>query len=301
MNSWFQSAISLIEKGTSFDSLGKVAEAVKCYDQAESIIKGSNAGVDRTTAKLMLAYNRAVAYDRLGNHEAALAHWASSLAAFEELPEGYRECGVDKMDILLGKALTLANAGLLGEAINIGRKAFDMRPDAWLPCSRMAYFSLLAEDWSGAVDFARRALAVNAKDVHSIANLGAGLMGMSRTAEAERTLLQAVALVPSHAPALYSLGTLYLFAGKLADAEAALRKALAARPGYTEAWNHLGLALLEQKKTGFLECFEKAVKANARNLSACTNLANAIMRERSCTPHEAAEEVMRLVRSTQGR
>ena len=73
-------------------------------------------------------------------------------------------------------------------------------------------------------------------------------MGVVDTDHAIEQYRQAVAIDPSHGPALYNLGLALAAQDRLDEAITQYRRALAIRPDYADAHNNLGNALLRQGK-----------------------------------------------------
>jgi len=249
--------------------------------------------------KFILACNRAVAYDNLGDYKTSISQWDNALKLADHIPPGTQYASsmpVDRISPLLGKALTLANMGDFGKSIQICKEVLSKQPNNPIGLSRMGYLCLITGNYEEAIHWCSRVLEYDRHDIHSLANLGAALSGVGRHEEARAVLQQALELSPNHPPALYSMGTSLLFTGSPGEAINYLKKAITLNPNHTEAWNHLGIAILESGQPGSRECFENALRANVGNQSAAANLAMAIQRETSCSTNDAAKQTIKFIK-----
>lgn len=136
----------------------------------------------------------------------------------------------------------------------------------------MAYHFLCSSQYEEAISWCRRALELSPRDVFSLANLGASLLGIGSVPEARSVLTQALELAPDHPPALYSMGTLVLENDSPEQAVAFLKRAVAGDPNNGDFWNHLGIALLMSGHPGSEECFHQALRADPDHYAASLNL-----------------------------
>jgi tetratricopeptide (TPR) repeat protein len=108
-------AMDLINKGNSFDSLGDPKEALRCYDEAERILKPQKGKDEIIVGELLLASNRAVAYNNLGDRKTSILQLDHALKLIDHVSANAKHAwniSLDfKNDLLLEKAVTLAGMG----------------------------------------------------------------------------------------------------------------------------------------------------------------------------------------------
>jgi tetratricopeptide (TPR) repeat protein len=117
-------------------------------------------------------------------------------------------------------------------------------------------------EYGQAVDWLRRAVAVQEANPVLHTNLGAAHEAAGQPAEAEACYRRALRLNPEFAEAYNNLANILKTQGKLDEAVARYHQALLARPHYAEAHNNLGLALWEQGQAAeALDQFQQATLA----------------------------------------
>jgi len=268
----FGKADELIDKGISLDELGKPSEALVYYEQAERSA-GRVQGVQGTYLKMVLAQNRAVAYERLNEFKKSILLWDKAIGLARQLPPGDRDIGGGPhlvAELLAGKALTLTGMGEYDKAAQACREALQLEPSNARAIATAGLAALRLEAYEQAVRWCTRALEIDPNDAHSLANLAAALGGLNRVKEARAALHRALAIAPALPFALYVMGTLLLQEGSPEKAIPYLEDAVAHDPSYSEGWNHLGIAYLHSGQPGSRKCFERAVQADRRNKMAFT-------------------------------
>lgn len=95
-----------------------------------------------------------------------------------------------------------------------------------------------------AVEFIRRAIAINGSTALYHSNLGACYRALGCLAEACESFQEAIRIAPRFAGAHYNLGMALEAGGQFEDAVAAYRAAIELEPDFLDAWNNLGNALL---------------------------------------------------------
>src|SRR5260370_2068984 len=88
----FGKADELIDKGISLDELGKPSEALVYYEQAERSA-GRVQGGQGTYLKMVLAQNRAVAYERLNEFKKSILLWDKAIGLAPQRAPGDRDIG----------------------------------------------------------------------------------------------------------------------------------------------------------------------------------------------------------------
>jgi Tfp pilus assembly protein PilF len=91
-----------------------------------------------------------------------------------------------------------------------------------------------------AIEFYRRALAVDPDDAFALNNLGGALQRRGDLDQALQSLLRAIALQPDYGHFHYNLGIVLTALGDARQAEAAFRRAVERDPVHVEAHNNLG-------------------------------------------------------------
>jgi Flp pilus assembly protein TadD len=133
--------------------------------------------------------------------------------------------------------------GDFDEAEAVLRGLLDRAPNrafAWFLLGRVR---LAKADVDAAIDFLRKALALDAKLVPAYNDLGILLQNQGRLEEAEAHYRQAIALDGRLAESMTNLGAVLAARGRLADATSWYARAIAADDQLAPAHNNLGAAL----------------------------------------------------------
>jgi tetratricopeptide (TPR) repeat protein/TolB-like protein/predicted Ser/Thr protein kinase len=155
------------------------------------------------------------------------------------------------------------NKGAVDQARELLHRAVALEPDyaAALSALANAYgFRSIATtdrtDLARAVEFADRAIDVDARNWEAYTWKGYALMRQSRFEEAAEAYRRATELNPAHAPAPYFAGSSLLFVGRIADAVPLLQRAVDLDPRLGMPWlglgaAHLSLGLLAEARYSF--------------------------------------------------
>jgi predicted O-linked N-acetylglucosamine transferase (SPINDLY family)/ADP-heptose:LPS heptosyltransferase len=137
----------------------------------------------------------------------------------------------------------LLDAGSLAEAEDGLRTLLARAPgraSAWFLLGRVRH---ARGDTDAAIDFLRKAIALDARLVPAHNDLGIFLQRRGDLAAAEASYRQAIALDPHFAEGMSNLGALLAERGRLDEASAWYSRALAERGDFADAHNNLGAAL----------------------------------------------------------
>jgi protein O-GlcNAc transferase len=128
-------------------------------------------------------------------------------------------------------------------------------------------------DPRGALDFFRRAVAVNPRNAQYQTNLGATWDALGELDQALVCFRRALELDPHMAAAHYNMANILRHAGRLDEAEAAYRRALAENPAFVSALINLSTLLSDQEQTAeALQCLERALSLKADSPEVLNNL-----------------------------
>jgi protein O-GlcNAc transferase len=140
---------------------------------------------------------------------------------------------------------------------------------------------LRANDFAGAEQLARQALAIDGVSVHAHYALGLALYSQRSDPSllnAEQTLRQAISLAPEFFPAHATLALVLRAMNRLDDAIASFEQALMLKPDYQEAAYNAALAYVDRSKAGdrarAITLYQRAIAANDHFNAAHTNLGN---------------------------
>ena len=121
------------------------------------------------------------------------------------------------------------------------------------------YKSSQAEKYDEAIEYYKKAIALNPAYAAAHANLGVTYMNKGRLDEARTALQKALALDAENAGAQYNLGLVYDKMGKTDEAISAYEKSVAINPRFASAYQNLGIAYFDKDlKSMAAECFYKA-------------------------------------------
>lgn len=188
---------------------------------------------------------------------------ARELATLRRIP-------VDALQIL---GLVAYRTGRAPEAVHHLERAVKGVPGNASLHANLAEFRRVAGDLPGAVQAARRALAIDPKHPQGLNNLGVALLERGRHDEAEPHFRALLEIKPDHAEAWNNLGNLLAAKGRFTEAGEAYDRAVLLRPSYPEA---LANAAQMHRRQGRLVQAEgllrRAIAVNARHASARASL-----------------------------
>jgi protein O-GlcNAc transferase len=241
-------ATRLIDEGNAIEDEGRLAEALRRYEDAIRLApKLARAHLNR--GNILLATGEVER--ALGAFATALVHNPSYAAAHYNTGNAY------------------ARSGRHGPAAVAYRKAIALKPD--FADAEVALGSVLEElgQMDDAMASYRRALEINPECVEAHSNLGNVLKDLGNIDEAVASYRRALTIRPDSADAHYNLGNALKSLGQVDDAAASHRRAVQIKPQFAEAHDNLG-SLLHQ-----LGQFDEALASYGRALEIKPRLANA--------------------------
>ena len=116
------------------------------------------------------------------------------------------------------------------------------RATAWFLLGRVRH---AAGDLDAAIDFLRKAIALDPRLAAAHSDLGIFLQGRGQLAEAEACYRRAIELVPNFAAAMSNLGAVLAERGRLEEASGWYSRAITERADFADAHNNLGATLVK--------------------------------------------------------
>jgi len=226
----------------------------------------------RQSAELGRGVNTSMALFNIGAIHYAAGRASEARRAMEEA------LAIDPANVRAARSLAeiLRQAGRRKPAIEVLRRAIDLRPDAE---ALVALGQMLAEDGQlrPAREALNRSLDLNPSLPQAHLHLGIILAGERNFAEAETHLRRSTELAPGWAEGHYNLGVLLAMQDKLPPAVAEFTRTIELQPHHAAARNALGQALMSlNRNSEAAEQFRQALEidpnfAVAReNLHRCT-------------------------------
>jgi tetratricopeptide (TPR) repeat protein len=128
--------------------------------------------------------------------------------------------------------------------------------------------------YTDAIGWYQDSIEFDPRNIAAHNNLGAALLKMGRTGEAERHFREALRIAPAFPDAYSNLGNLLRWRGRTLESESSLRRALRLNPRLVEARINLGLTLVFMSRTREAKSqLKKALKIAPRNADALYALA----------------------------
>jgi Flp pilus assembly protein TadD len=166
--------------------------------------------------------------------------------------------------VLVLRARRWPQVAALGSAMAVSGWIAFSRVEGPTPAAQYFAFgdaALATDDAEGAIEWYRRAEAIEPNHPRVLANLGVALARLGRFGEAEAPLRRAADLWPGSERVQNDLGLVYVRLGRPTDAERAFRAAIRLNPGLGEAYANLGDLLLQQGDSArAAEAFRTALK-----------------------------------------
>lgn len=172
---------------------------------------------------------------------------------------------------------TLWDAQQRDEAISAYEACIAAAPSYIFPYINIACICREQHRMADAVQYARRAVAVDGRNARANAVLAGSLHALGEYDDAKAALAKTLALASDNADVLYELANACRDCGQLADAVDLYRRGCALRPGFAGAYNNLGLLLQELGDlAGAADAYRTAIGIAPRFGSAHGNLAQLI-------------------------
>ena len=224
--------------GFALQSLGKLNEAVKSYENA-----------------LIINSSYPEAHNNLGNTFKALKQLDNAINCYEK-----------SIAMNPGFAYPYYNIGLifyeqreLVKAIEFFEIAIAINPNYYEAINSLgAAFQMLGKMNLAAENY-HKAIIIKPDFLDSHINLGLLLVELNKLKEAESFLRKAITINPESAKGYNNLGNALKGLGKLKDAELSYRKAIDLKPDFADAYNNLGIIFYANGNIdSSLESLEKA-------------------------------------------
>lgn len=237
-------ATDLAVKGLSLRILGRLDEAIKCYDEAISF---DSKNIDAWGSK-------GIALSMLGKHEEALK-------CFD------RVLWIDPRNATAwgNKGSALALLGRFSEALDCYDEAIKILPYAEVWLSKGTALRNLGS-FGEALQCYDKALEINPKYVEAWSAKGNALEELGRNEEAVECYDKAVEINPRDSSAWYSKGHALASSGRLYEAIECYDRALELNPRYILAWIFKGAALTDLGRLAeALNCCDKALEIDPKH------------------------------------
>lgn len=233
-------AYSLVNKGVSLKQLGRLSEAIFCYDRALSL-----------NPSMPVAWmNKGSLLDAMERHREALDCYDRSLQVDPNLQQAW-----------YNKGIALSAVGENEEAISCFEKAHTLNPKdekAWC-CKAIALSK--GGRVQEAIESSERCLQVNPEDASAWYNMGA-LWGLLKNyKEAVSCYDQATKLNANYAQAWFNMAQAMGILGQYDSSIEACNHAISLKPDDPDAWfiKGAGLETLHRHQEA-IECFTKAAQ-----------------------------------------
>ncbi|MEW6619494.1 MAG: serine/threonine-protein kinase [bacterium] len=275
----------LYNKGAALLNLGRLQEAVSCFDKALKI----------NPRDAEVWYNKGFALGNLGRHQEAISCYDEALAINPRYAEAWGNKGnvlrrlgkhqeaISYFDEILkinprealawyNKGLALGNLGRHQEAIFCCDKALEINPR-------------LTETWNNkgsalgnlgrhqeAISCFDKALKINPKDAEAWYSKGNALVNLGKSEEAISCYDEALEINRRYAEAWSNKGGALGKLGRYEEAISCCDEALEINPRLAEAWINKGFALDNLgRHEEAISCYDKALEINPRLAEAWIN------------------------------
>ena len=237
-----------VNKGFSFNSLGKYQEAIACYDRAIEI-----------DPRLVGAWNgKGVAFAKLGRYQEEIACYDKAIGIDP------REAGAWN-----NKGVALENLGKYQEAIVCYDRAIEIDPrlvEAWN--GKGGALSKLGRHQEAIVCY-DKAIGIDPRDAGAWYSKGVALSELGRYQEAIACYDRALEIDAGYAEAWHNKGSALGNLGKYHEAIACCDKALEINPIFMQAWSNKGNALSRLgRHQEAIGCYDRAIEIDPRNAEA---------------------------------
>jgi tetratricopeptide (TPR) repeat protein len=228
-----------LNKGVAIGTLGHAEEELECYDKALAI----------APQYAEAWYNKGLAFNHLGRFEEALYCYDRALTINSHQAE-----------VWVNKGSALGNLGRLEEELSCYEKALTIKPDhakAWIDKAFVLINFGLFEEANVCCD---KALAINPGLAEAWANKASALGVLKRFDETIQCSEKALAINPHLCEAWVSKGLALWNVRRFEEALSCYEKALAIDPRHAGAWFNKGLVLRNLGlKPEAHRCFQKAI------------------------------------------
>jgi Flp pilus assembly protein TadD len=176
--------------------------------------------------------------------------------------------------------MTRAQAAVWRDSFSLARQALRATRDNWLAHGQLGAAFVVRGDLDMAIRHYLEALAIVPRHAPTHSNLGSVYAHAGRGAEALRHFRAAVEFDPRYAPAHLNLGLALEGAGQLEKSEEEYRRAIALDPDKPQAWNNLGSLLLAMGRVEeSIDSYRAAIETDQTYADAHFNLGLALLRK----------------------
>ena len=236
------SAIDWFTKGTSLRDLGRLEEAITCYDKALEI----------NPEFVEVWNNKGISLHMLGRLEEAVTCYDKALEINPEFAEVWNN-----------KGLSLADLGRREEAIACYSKALEINPEVAGAWTNKGYSLNKLGRIKEAVTCYDKALEINPDDEYAWTNKGISLDDLGRYEVAISCYDKALEINPDDEGAWNNKGYSLRNLGMIEEAITCYSKALEINPEYAKAWANKGYYLHELSRLEeAINCYSKALEIN---------------------------------------
>lgn len=260
--------------GTGLQALGRLSEALDCFDRAlalqpdfveaqfnrANVLIALQRHAEALTAletTLALApqhgpahYNRATLLATLGRDDEAVTAFSHAIALSPQAVEAY-----------INRATVLLRLGRLQEALADYDAVIARRPDDAQAYAKSGALLIGLDQLAQAEARLSRAITLSPQDYDSWNNRGNARLGLHRGQEALADFDQALVLAPDFAAAHSNRGNALMALGQIDAAILSFDRALSLDPKHADAWTNKGLAWRAKAALPrALECFDQALR-----------------------------------------
>ncbi|MEW6077813.1 MAG: tetratricopeptide repeat protein [Thermodesulfobacteriota bacterium] len=234
-----------LNKGLSLKMLGRLDEALECYEKVIAM--------KPSPSTLSLAWSNK------GNCFHQKKAFAESLNCYDQAIQ--INPGNDKA--WTNKGFSLHALGRFKEALDCYDKALEIEPAFAIPWNNKSFTYLSMRDYDKAILCADTALKYNPKMEESWINKGVAYYSSNYFNEAIASYQKALEINPRRAASLYNIGLVMYDLKKYPEAIAYHDQAIAIEPRYEYAWCNKGNALIALKRFDeATACLDKAMEIN---------------------------------------
>jgi len=231
-------------KGNALDTLGKHQEAIECYDKSLEINPRDAAAW----------CNKGDALDTLGKHQEAIGCYDKALGINSRLNE-----------VWSNKGKALHNLGKPQEAIGCYDKSLEINPREDRVWSNKGSALNDLGKHQDAFECYDKSLEINPKNTEVWNNKGVALYELGKPQEAIGCYDKSLEINPRYFKAWSNKGNALDTLGKHQEAIECYDKSLEINPRYFEAWSNKGVALAALgKPQEAIGCYDKSLEINPR-------------------------------------
>lgn len=248
-------------------------------------------------------YNLGLAYNALGDKEAAIASYQQAIEKKPDYPEAHYNLGNTMQELGNHRAAVAAyinalryrpnhpqtnfNLGIAYKhlsdheaAITAYQKALELRPDYPDAHYNLANTYLELGELESAVSSYSKALQIKSDHPDAHSNLGNALLELGKLEEAIDAFSHALQLKPNDPNSHTNLGHALQEKGQLEQAISAYQKALQIKPDDPSTHNHLGCALQEKGQLqAAQDAYQEALKLNPEHSDTHNNLGTVLQKQ----------------------